>query len=70
VTTTVKDGEVQLRWEEVGGPEIAGPPTETGFGTMLSELSIVQQLGGTITREWRSDGLAVVAVVALGRLVR
>jgi PAS domain S-box-containing protein len=70
VTTATEGGQVQISWEESGGPEIAGPPTETGFGTMLSELSIVQQLGGTISREWRPEGLAVVAVVELVRLVR
>ena len=37
---------------------------------MLSELSIVQQLGGTIEREWRPGGLAVTASVELARLVR
>jgi PAS domain S-box-containing protein len=70
VTTTARDGQLELRWEESGGPAIAGPPTETGFGTMLSELSIDQQLGGTIEREWRPQGLAVVVVIELARLVR
>jgi PAS domain S-box-containing protein len=70
LTTAAGDGRLQLRWEESGGPEIAGPPEETGFGTMLSELSIVQQLGGTIDREWRPGGLAVTASVELARLVR
>ena len=70
LTTAAADGRLQLRWEESGGPEIAGPPEETGFGTMLSELSIVQQLGGTIEREWRPGGLAVTASVELARLVR
>jgi PAS domain S-box-containing protein len=70
VTTTVRDGQVELRWEESGGPEIADSPKETGFGTMLSELSIVQQLGGTIERRWRSGGLSVIALIDLKRLVR
>jgi two-component sensor histidine kinase len=61
---------VELRWEESGGPEIADSPKETGFGTMLSELSIVQQLGGTIERQWRSGGLSVIALIDLKRLVR
>jgi PAS domain S-box-containing protein len=70
VTTTMRDGLVDLRWEESGGPAIVSPPKETGFGTMLSELSIVQQLGGAIEREWRPGGLAVTARIDLARLVR
>jgi PAS domain S-box-containing protein len=70
VTTTSRDGHLQLRWEETGGPPIAGAPKETGFGTMLSQLSIVQQLGGTIEREWSAGGLTVTAVIDLARLVR
>jgi two-component sensor histidine kinase len=70
ITTTAREGRLELHWEESGGPEIAGPPEQTGFGTMLSELSIVQQLGGTIDRNWRPDGLTVTATVELARLVR
>ena len=47
-----------FRWEESGAP----PPDEQaakGFGTKLID-SAVGQLGGTIRREWRSDGVAVV----------
>jgi two-component sensor histidine kinase len=70
VTTRVGGTTLELRWEECGGPSVDGPPHKTGFGTMLSELSIVQQLGGTIEREWRPSGLLVVARVGLNRLVR
>jgi PAS domain S-box-containing protein len=70
VTTAVRDGRLELCWEERGGPPIAGAPEQTGFGTMLSQLSIVQQLGGTIDRQWRPEGLAVTATVELSRLIR
>jgi PAS domain S-box-containing protein len=70
VTTSVSDGALELRWAESGGPAIAGIPEKTGFGTMLSELSIVQQLGGRIDREWLPGGLVVIARVDLRRLVR
>jgi two-component sensor histidine kinase len=69
--TTRKLGEtLELRWEESGGPQVKGPPEQSGFGTMLSQLSIVQQLGGTIDREWLPGGLVVTARVQLSRLVR
>jgi PAS domain S-box-containing protein len=70
VSTKIGDGRVDIRWKETGGPKIAGAPKETGFGTMLSELSIVQQLGGIIERDWFEDGLAVTARTDLARLVR
>lgn len=70
LTTSVNDDTLELRWEEDGGPEIAGPPEQTGFGTMLSELSIVQQLGGTLQRDWLRSGLVVTARIDLARLVR
>jgi two-component sensor histidine kinase len=70
VTTVVNDGTLELCWVEDGGPEVTGAPDQTGFGTMLSELSIVQQLGGTIDRDWLRSGLVVTARVALARLVR
>lgn len=70
LTTTVKDGRVELRWQESGGPPIAGSPGQTGFGTMLTELSIVQQLGGAIERDWLPTGLVVTVRVNLARLVR
>lgn len=70
VSTSVDEGFLELRWEEAGGPPVNGPAENNGFGTALIELSIVQQLGGTIDREWRSSGLCVTARVALNRLVR
>ncbi len=70
VTTAIRDGVLELRWQESGGPEISGPPAQSGFGTMLSELSIVQQLGGKIERSWQRGGLVVSATVDLVRLVR
>ena len=70
VTTSVNEGRVDLRWKESGGPPIASPPGQAGFGTVLSELSIVQQLGGAIERNWLPDGLVVTVRVELARLVR
>lgn len=70
ITSAVKDGRLELRWQENGGPEISGPPDQTNFGTMLCDLSIVQQLGGTIERDWLASGLAVTAKIDVPRLVR
>jgi PAS domain S-box-containing protein len=70
VSTEVIGTSLHLRWEETGGPTLRAPPTHSGFGTKLTELSIVQQLGGTIERDWRPEGVAVTCRVELARLVR
>ena len=51
---------VEIVWSESKGPKIAGPPEQTGFGTLLANLSIRDQLGGSIERDWSPDGLRVV----------
>ena len=61
---------LRICWEESGGPPIDGPPTRTGFGTRLSELSVGQQLGGVMRREWRPAGLRLEIDVEIARLSR
>jgi two-component sensor histidine kinase len=70
ISTNADAGTVYLSWSESEGPLVDGPPTRQGFGTKLSELSIVQQLGGSIKREWRPEGLLVEVAVLEERLVR
>jgi PAS domain S-box-containing protein len=61
--TMDSDGEaVTLDWREQGGPAVS-PPSDNGFGTQLMELSAVRQLGGTVARDWKSDGLDVKVTV-------
>lgn len=59
-----------ITWREQGGPAIAGIPARVGFGTELAELSVMRQLGGTINRDWRADGLQVDIKVKASRLHR
>jgi len=70
LTTQVAGDELVLRWVETAGPAIGKPPEGTGFGTVLSELSIVGQLGGQLAREWSSNGLAVTVTVPRENLRR
>ena len=56
------DGTVTLHWRETGGPPVA-PPTGGGFGAQLLDLSAVRQLGGTLARDWRPDGLVLTLTV-------
>ena len=50
-----------LTWTESGGPPIAAPPSRSGFGSSLATLSVEGQLGGRLERNWRRDGLQVIA---------
>ncbi len=59
IAIAVSENETSIIWKETGGPEIAVPPSTAGFGTRLVEISIVNQLNGRLSREWKPDGLIV-----------
>jgi two-component sensor histidine kinase len=58
----------RLEWEETGGPVIVVPPKAQGFGSVLTERSIIGQLGGKIEHDWQRDGLKLKLIVPLDRL--
>ena len=59
-----RDGDdFEVRWEESGGPVVAEPPENEGFGTKLARLSIEVQLGGKVEKAWTLDGLHVVVTL-------
>jgi PAS domain S-box-containing protein len=60
---------LQLRWTETGGPPVTAPPETGGFGSRLVDLS-VNQIGGTLERNWKAEGLEVVLTVPQGHLHR
>jgi PAS domain S-box-containing protein len=57
-----ENNHVVLRWTETEGPHVE-PPTRQGFGTQLMEAMIRGQLKGTISFDWRPEGLACEIVV-------
>ena len=57
----------EITWEEQGGPPMAGPPVETGFGTIMVSSGI-ESLSGTLTTDWAASGLRVTLTVPLGSL--
>lgn len=65
---TLKDNTVNLLWTESGGPPVETSPSFEGFGSQLSQRSISGQLGGTLEREWRREGLLVRMSLPLDRL--
>ena len=55
-------------WTERGGPKIECAPELSGFGSKLTKLAVEQQLGGTLERDWGSDGLRVEMTVRADRI--
>ncbi len=68
ITTTREADEVIIEWSEEGGPTLPKTPGQAGFGAQLSEISISDQLGGTIERHWHPEGLKVSMRVRADRL--
>ena len=56
-----------LLWKESGGPVFDGPPTEEGFGTVLTRAT-AKGLSGEILREWDAFGLTIRLSVDRERL--
>ena len=70
VAVSRDDDQATIIWREHGGPAVVAPSGSGGFGTQLVELSAIRQLGGTVEREWRPDGLVVTTTIPLTALVR
>jgi two-component sensor histidine kinase len=51
--------EVEINWQETGGPPVISPPQSAGFGSRLVIASVEDQLDGTITVDWGAEGIAV-----------
>ncbi|MES2710748.1 MAG: sensor histidine kinase [Pseudomonadota bacterium] len=60
-------GVLRLSWAESNGPEIAGPPTQRGFGSRVLEGTVRGQLGGAVTIAWATTGLVCDMELPLGR---
>lgn len=58
------DATYRLTWTESGGPPVA-PPEREGFGSRLVVATVERQWGGTLSRDWRRDGLVVTCAVPL-----
>ncbi|HSP24672.1 MAG TPA: PAS domain-containing protein, partial [Saliniramus sp.] len=59
ISGAVDAGAFVLTWRERGGPPVAGPPRNTGFGTGTTTRLASAQLGGTIDYAWEPVGLSV-----------
>ncbi|QOZ31039.1 sensor histidine kinase [Bradyrhizobium sp. CCBAU 53421] len=68
ITWETHGGDFHLEWEETGGPVIVAPPSAKGFGSVLAERSIADQLGGKVEHDWLPSGLRLRVSVPLDRL--
>ena len=64
----IQGDDFRLDWEETGGPAILVAPNARGFGSVLTERSIISQLGGKIEYDWQRNGLKLRMTVPLDRL--
>jgi len=53
----VRGDELQLDWEEYGGPPVV-PPSSQGFGSRVLRASVEGQLRGRLALDWRPNGLS------------
>ena len=69
LTSRRRNDILRVDWIESGSHATGDPPEHQGFGSKLVEIS-VQQLGGTISRNWTAGGLEVELTVLPERLRR
>ena len=58
---------LRLRWEESGGPPVAGPPQRRGFGSRVIESTVRDQLRGEVSFAWAPGGLVCEIDIPLHR---
>jgi two-component sensor histidine kinase len=68
ISTELRGDQVVIIWSESDGPTVTSPPAQTGFGTQLSDISIVSQLGGALDRAWNPEGLKVTISIPKAHL--
>jgi two-component sensor histidine kinase len=64
------DTEVVVVWIERGGPVVAAPASEVGYGSKLLNRGMTIQLGGSITFDWSAEGVIVTLQMTKDRLAK
>lgn len=59
VSSDSQGEEVVISWTEQGGPPATAPAANSGYGANLVQRTLSGQLGGSIERDWTSEGLIV-----------
>jgi two-component sensor histidine kinase len=61
------DEHLHIKWVERGSTPLTDEVAREGFGTIL-EKATLRGMGGTITRDWKTDGLSLSLELPLARL--
>ena len=67
IAIATTDDHMQVRWVECGSPPLDEKNVREGFGTTL-EKAALKGIGGTISREWKPDGLSLSLDIPLAGL--
>jgi PAS domain S-box-containing protein len=51
--------DVVLTWRERNGPPVDNPEVAEGFGSLLARLTVTNQFGGKLARDWQREGLTI-----------
>lgn len=70
ISCTPHDTEVVVVWTERGGPPVAAPTGEGGYGSKLLNRSMTVQLGGSITCDWSAEGVIISLQIIKNRLAK
>jgi PAS domain S-box-containing protein len=69
IVCTEDDGQFAMTWTEHGGPAVDHSGEGEGFGTLLAQVTVKNQLAGEISRDWKPDGLTIRLTFARDRVV-
>jgi two-component sensor histidine kinase len=70
ISCAAHDTEVVVVWTERGGPPVASPIGEGGYGSKLLNRSMTAQLGGSISCDWSAEGVIITLHMIKDRLTR
>ena len=62
------DTDVVVTWTERGGPAVASPAGEGGYGSKMLNRAMTLQLGGSISCDWSAEGVIVILHITKDRL--
>jgi len=57
VACLIEGEEAVMVWTERGGPKVASPGAETGFGSKLLDRIMTRQFAGKVEYDWHAEGL-------------
>lgn len=67
VDISAAEGSLHLKWDERGMPSPITASEREGFGTTLEKVAL-KGIDGTMSKDWRNDGLSLSLQVPLSRL--